>query len=323
MSDDDKLHVEAAEEQTAADTGVNLRYKDKKDVLRGGALGASIGLAVIVPGVSGSVVAIIFGLYEKLLYAFGNLTKRFGACVRFLLPVAAGAVIGLVVGFFGVQALLDLIPFIVVALFAGLMLGAYPSVIDNIKGEKITPLRALLFAAGLALPAGVSALSVFAPSELLPLDGLAPYHYVLFVVIGYAVAVTQLVPGLSATALLMTAGCFTSLVESVSLTYWRENPAVFGVYACLAVGFIAGLLTVSKLLTVILGRCRAPAFYAISGLSLGSVITMFFNAEVMEIYAGWQDGGMAVDIAVGAALFIVGAAAAYLFVRYERRHKKV
>ena len=56
---------------------LSLAYADKKEVAKGGVLGLFIGLAIIVPGVSGSAVAIIFRLYEKLLYAFGNLLKSF------------------------------------------------------------------------------------------------------------------------------------------------------------------------------------------------------------------------------------------------------
>ena len=44
-------------------------YQNKTEVAKGGILGLFIGLAVIVPGVSGSAVAIIFKMYEKLLYA--------------------------------------------------------------------------------------------------------------------------------------------------------------------------------------------------------------------------------------------------------------
>ena len=129
-------------------------------------------------------------------------------------------------------------------------------------------------------------------------------------------------PGLSATALLMTVGYFTPLLDSVSLTYWQSNPQVFLVYACLIVGFIAGLLTISKLLSRLLARHRAPAFYAVAGLSLGSAVTMFFNPEIMEVYRGWAGGGMGADLGVGIALFVIGIAAAFLLVRCERRHAR-
>ena len=298
---------------------IDLRYKNGKEVFKGGVLGAFIGLAVIVPGVSGSAVAIIFRLYEKLLYALGGIFRRFKESARFLLPVVLGGIVGLVVGFFGVKALLNLLPFAIVALFAGLMLGAFPAVTDEIKGEKPTPLRIVLFFLGLLFPLGLSALSVFGTPDMLSLEELSWYHYLLFLLVGYAIAVTQLVPGLSATALLMTFGCFTPLMNSVSLTYWQENPMVLLVYACLAVGFVLGLLTFSNGLSRLLEKKRAPAFYTIAGLSLGSIVTMFFNPEIVEVYESWTiSAAMWRELGIGMALFGIGIIAATYFVRYER-----
>ena len=307
---------QSKEQKSAA---MDLRYQNGKEVVKGGILGAFIGLAVIVPGVSGSAVAIIFRLYEKLLYALGGIFRRFKESARFLLPIALGGIVGLAAGFFGVRFLLNLLPFAIVALFAGLMLGAFPAVTDEIKGEKPTPLRIILFLLGLLFPIGLSALSVFGTPDMLSLENLAWYHYILFLLVGYAIAVTQLVPGLSATALLMTFGCFTPLMNSVSLTYWQENPMVLLVYACLAVGFVLGLLTFSNGLSRLLEKKRAPAFYTIAGLSLGSIVTMFFNPEIVEVYESWTIGAaMWRELGIGMALFGIGIIAATYFVRYER-----
>lgn len=304
------------EQKSAA---MDLRYQNGKEVVKGGILGAFIGLAVIVPGVSGSAVAIIFRLYEKLLYALGGIFRRFKESARFLLPIALGGIVGLAAGFFGVRFLLNLLPFAIVALFAGLMLGAFPAVTDEIKGEKPTPLRIILFLLGLLFPIGLSALSVFGTPDMLSLENLSWYHYLLFLLVGYAIAVTQLVPGLSATALLMTFGCFTPLMNSVSLTYWQGNPMVLLVYACLAVGFVLGLLTFSNGLSRLLEKKRAPAFYTIAGLSLGSIVTMFFNPEIVEVYESWTIGAaMWRELGIGMALFGIGIIAATYFVRYER-----
>ena len=306
-----------SKEQKSAAT--DLRYQNGKEVFKGGVLGAFIGLAVIVPGVSGSAVAIIFRLYEKLLYALGGIFRRFKESTRFLLPIALGGIVGLAAGFFGVRFLLNLLPFAIVALFAGLMLGAFPAVTDEIKGEKPTPLRIILFLLGLLFPIGLSALSVFGTPDMLSLENLSWYHYILFLLVGYAIAVTQLVPGLSATALLMTFGCFTPLMNSVSLTYWQENPMVLLVYACLAVGFVLGLLTFSNGLSRLLEKKRAPAFYTIAGLSLGSIVTMFFNPEIVEVYESWTIGAaMWRELGIGMVLFGIGIIAATYFVRYER-----
>lgn len=299
----------------------SLRYESKKDVAKGGLLGFFIGLAIIVPGISGSAVAIIFRLYEKLLYALGNILKKFKVCALFLLPILIGTVIGLALGFLGVQQLLNLIPFAIVACFAGLMVGAYPAVTDQLKGEKPNALRIVLFILGLGLPIAFACISIFVSGGFPELDQLSWYHYIIFVLLGFVVAITQLVPGLSATAVLMMVGCFSKLLDSVSLTYWKENPMALLVYACLAIGLLIGLVSVSKLLSGLLEKFHGNCFYCIAGLSLGSIVTMFFNSDMMEIYRSFDFGTTKtiVDLCLGIGLFILGLVGAYLLVRIERK----
>ena len=62
------------------DNGTILPKYDLKGWIKAFVLGIFIGLAVIVPGVSGSTVAIMFGLYAAMLYAIGNVTKDFKRC---------------------------------------------------------------------------------------------------------------------------------------------------------------------------------------------------------------------------------------------------
>lgn len=306
-----------AEEEVTAES---LKYKNGKEVAKGGLLGVFIGLAVIVPGVSGSTVAIIFKLYHKLLFAIGNIFKKFKKCAAFLLPVVIGLVIGFVAGFFAIQRVLNVAPFTVIGLFAGLMLGAFPAVKDEIKGEKKSAGRVLLFVLGLAVPVVISLVSTLCVAGAHSLENLQWYHYLLFLVLGYIVAITQIVPGLSATAILMVFGYFSPLMDSVHLSYWQANPQVFLVYLCLVIGFAAGLVTFSKALTKIFDRAKKPAFFLITGLSLGSVVTMFFNPDVYAVYKSWAAGSpFALDLSLGIALFAVGCAVAYLFVRYERK----
>lgn len=299
----------------------DLKYKNGKEVAKGGVLGFFIGLAVIVPGVSGSTVAIIFRLYDKLLYALGNIFRRFKKCAKFLLPIVLGLAVGFVLGFLAIQRLIDISPFTVIGLFAGLMLGSFPAVYDEVRSEKKTPLRVGLFLIGLAVPVAIALFSVFASEGAQSLEGLNVGHYLLFIVLGYLVAVTQVVPGLSATALLMAFGYFSSIMDSVHLSYWQQNPAVFGVYACLVAGFVAGLVTFSKLLTKIFAKHRAGAFFVIVGLSLGSILTMFFNPDIYAVYQSWTTALNVLDLTLGLVLFAVGIVVAYLFVRYERKKK--
>lgn len=281
-------------------------------------LGFFIGLAVIVPGISGSTVAIIFKLYDAFLYAVSNLFKQFKRCFFFLLPIGIGILIGLAVGFFTVQKALEYIPFAIVGGFAGLMSGAFPAVKDELKGAKITGGRIALLIAGVCLPIAVALLSVFFSGGA-GKDFSVWWRIVLCLPVGAIVGLTQVVPGLSASAILMSIGYFTPLVESVHVSYWKENPIIFLTYAALGIGFLIGIFFSSGVLTKAFEKARQTAYFPIVGLSLGSIAAMFCNVEIFAVYKEWAQKGISQkDLWLGVALFVVGAVIAYLLVRYQR-----
>lgn len=297
---------------------------DKKSWCKSGLLGFFIGLAVIVPGISGSTVAIIFKLYDKFLYAVGNLFKKFKECFTFLLPIGIGLVVGVLLGFLGVKKLLELLPFAIVCLFAGLMCGAFPAVKEELKGAERAPARLLLFAVGILIPVAVGCMSALLSTQSGGSGDVFAvvqwWQILLALVVGYVFGITQIVPGLSGSALLMMIGWFHSIVDSISLTYWMENPAVFLIYIAFGVGLIIGIITFSQLLTHCFGRARHTSYFLIVGLSLGSILSMFCNGDIMETYLLWaQNGVQVLDIILGILLFIGGIVGAYALVRYQRK----
>ena len=301
-----------------------IKY-NKKTWCKSGLLGFFIGLAVIVPGISGSTVAIIFKLYDQFLYALGNLFKKFKQCFVFLLPIGLGVLLGVLLGFVAVKKLLALLPFAIVCLFAGLMCGAFPAVKDELKGAERTGKRIALFALGLFIPVVIgcfSAITSVKNGTETVVDAFASvrwWHIVIGILVGCVMAITQIVPGLSASAFLMAVGWFQSVVSSVSMTYWKSNPQVFLVYGALGVGFLIGLLGFSKLLTVWLSKARHTAYFVIVGLSLGSILSMFCNGDTMQVYISWRTGIAWLDLGLGVALFALGVLSAYALVRYQRK----
>ncbi len=299
---------------------IELETYDKKSWLKSALLGFFVGLAVIVPGISGSTVAIIFKLYDQFLYALGNLFKKFKRCFAFLLPIGLGIVLGVLLGFITVKKLLDVLPFAVVGLFAGLMCGAFPAVKDELKNaEKTTP-RILLFGLGVLIPVVFGIASVGIGSSGFTLAKVHVWQILLAIPIGYAVGVTQIVPGLSASAFLMAIGWFGTLMDGVSWTLWSQNPTVLLVYGGLFVGFLLGIFTFSKLLTQLFGKARETSYSMIVGLSLGSILAMFYNPDIFAVYKAWAKSGIVwVDLILGLVLFAVGVIGAYLLVRYQRK----
>ena len=288
-------------------------------------LGVFIGLAVIVPGVSGSTVAIIFAMYGALLYAIGNIFNDFKRCFIYLVPIGIGAVIGFAGGFLIIQKIFEDYMFTVVCLFAGLMIGAVPALTFEIKGERPTVPRGLLMALGILIPLCIGALSIALGSESAGEESFTSfpvYLFLLYIPLGALVSATQIIPGLSATAILMAFGQFKPILNSLHLDYILDNPIVILLYACIGGGFLFGMVLISRIFSKLIEKKRAATFFLVVGLSFGSIASMFFNPDMWQTYGSWAAGvDPTVDIIVGALLGIVGFVSSFALTRYELKRR--
>lgn len=100
---------------------------------------------------------------------------------------------GGILGFFGVRELLHLLPFAAVALFAGLMTGAYPAVTDQLKGARPQKAHIVLFLVGLVVPILISAVTAFSSAGERSLDHPGAGQYILFLVLGIVLFATGVV----------------------------------------------------------------------------------------------------------------------------------
>lgn len=305
---------------------LELQKHDKKSWLKSALLGFFIGLAVIVPGVSGSTVAIILRLYDQFLYAVGNLFKKFKPCFLFLLPIGIGAVVGFLLGFLAVQKLLEWIPFAIICLFAGLMLGSFPAVKDELNGVTMNAKRIALLVVGACIPVAVAVYSSISTLQggtggnILEADLI--WKLILPILVGFVIALTQLVPGLSASAILMVIGWYAVLMQNLHFSIETlTNVDLMIVVGGLAVGFIVGFFLFSKLLSIAFERARDTAYSVIVGLALGSLLTMFFNAEIVKVYADWSVMGVNWGhLLLGIFLLAIGVLSAYWLVCVQRKH---
>lgn len=288
------------------------------------ALGIFIGLAVIVPGVSGSAIAMMLGLYTAMLYSFGNIFSDFKKCIGFLIPLVLGAAIGFGAGFFIIQKVFGKYLFEIVCLFVGFMVGALPAITKEIRGERFTAPRVALLPLGIAIPVAIGVLSIIlSPGNDTgaTFTSFPAWRFIVYLPLGALVSLTQIVPGLSATAILMAFGQFGPILNSVSLSYILENPAVIGLYASLGVGFLLGIIFISKIFTIILDRHKVTAFFMISGMSVGSIVSMFINPDVFEVYVAWANGesNPLLPIVIGSVLMIIGFTLSFFLTRYENK----
>ena len=306
---------------------VSLEKHNPKSWFKATFTGFLLGLAVILPGISGSTIAILFKLYDKILFAVSNIFKKFKICILFLLPILVGAIIGFVVGFFVVQSVIENYTFIVVSIFGGLMLGAAPEIYQVIKKEKVTPIRITLLLLGLAFPVVLSASFANVPElDISSTFESFPWwiHLVAFL-IGAVISLTQIIPGLSATVLLMSIGFFKPMMGAVHLNVLLDKPQWILFFFLFAVGFACGFFALSKIMSFFFKKYHTNMYFLITGLTFGSVISVFYNKDVSNVYTSvWPTDStkMAIDLGVGIPLFIVCTILAYLLVIYMRKRKE-
>lgn len=296
---------------------MDLSYKSFKEIIISIIVGFFIGLSVIVPGISGSTIAIIMKVYDKFMYATSNIFKKFKESIKFLIPIVIGIVIGFILGFLLVKILLDLFPFVTICLFVGLMVGTFPILFKEIKGEKIQANKVTLFIIGVLLPILISVVSIFLATEK-DITSVNLWHYLLFITIGILVSLTQLIPGLSATVLLMIFGYYKFLIDGVSIDLLK-NVNLLLIYLSLAMGFLIGTLMFSKIISKLLVTKRIQFFFVICGLSIGSMVSVFLGNECLEIYNTWTNTEMVKDLIFGFVALILGFIVTFMIYLYDKK----
>ena len=118
--------------------------------------GIFIGIAVVIPGLSGSIFAVVVGLYEKMIHAVSDFRKNIKKNILFLLPIVLGAVVGILLSTKLILMICETYTQQAYFFFIGLVLGSIPLVLRKLKSKKFHPAYLLitLFSMGLILLMG-------------------------------------------------------------------------------------------------------------------------------------------------------------------------
>ena len=109
------------------------------------AKGFVIGIANIIPGVSGGTLAITLGIYERLIKAISHFFTNLKENIKFLVPIAVGAVLSLLILSNVIGYALDHYPIPTTLLFVGLIFGGVPLLYRHVKTEKKSGSNLLIF----------------------------------------------------------------------------------------------------------------------------------------------------------------------------------
>lgn len=225
--------------------------------------GIIVGIGGIAPGLSGSVLLVIFGLYQKTVNAIGTLFKDFKKNILFLIPLFLGFGVGVIIFSKIVDYFLNNFEMYTRFAFLGLVIGTIPLFYKEVKKEGFDKKYYILIIA-----AAICGFSLFFVNKDFFPQVTNPNLF-QSVILGVAVAGSSIVPGVDSAVILSSLGLYELYVSSLaSLNFSILIPA--------GVGLVVGALVISFIINKLIKRFYTATFSIIFGLFL-SIIPNVLN----------------------------------------------
>lgn len=263
--------------------------------------GFIVGLGKIIPGVSGSVMAICFGIYEKIVSSISSL-KNFRKNAKFLAILGSGVVLAILVGSKMIKFFLTNYYVYTMMLFIGMMIPGVLSIFKNVKNEEITFKR---MAICILLFFSLYILSIADFSSNAIGEESAIHEFISLILCGILDAASTIIPGISGSALLMIVGYYEMIISALSNVLSFSN-VMFSVRVLIPffIGMGIGLVLTSKIITYLFKNHRAITYMMIVVFAVFSILTLLFR--IFEFVNGFK------TLLLGTVFLLVGFTSAYI-----------
>lgn len=262
--------------------------------------GFFLGISVFAPGVSGSVMAVMMGIYDRLLGIVADPFKNIRRNIVYLFPMGIGAVISLVLFVLLFGYLFETYEKATYFLFMGLIAGNIPVIFKDAARDGVKKRHVLAAAAAFGIALAVALVRAGMPAE----GGLADLsvNYFYLGLCGAVAGVSSMVPGMSISMILMVLGVYERLLHAARQI---EIPVILVVGAC----FALGMVMFSKLTRWVFRRHHCLAYFMVGGFMCGSLVGIYLLPK-SEANFNWL---------IGAAALAAGLGLSLLFQRLSRK----
>lgn len=240
--------------------------------------GFFMGIANIIPGVSGGTIALILGIYEKFIGAISHFFSNFKENMKFLIPIFIGMALSLLTLSHLIDYSYKHAPIPTCLFFVGLVLGGIPLIINHIKDKKdrkkISNYPIFLITFLIVIFMACASL-IFDTDLTVKLNNLSLIGYILLFLVGIIAAATMVVPGVSGSLVLMMLGYYYPIIENIkNLTEFNNitnNIIVLGIFG---IGILVGIVLASKLIEYLFKKYETKTYYGVLGFIVASVIAI-------------------------------------------------
>jgi len=263
--------------------------------------GFIIGIGKIIPGVSGAMFAMMFGVYEKAVSIISDLRKLKGN-FKFMFLLGISVLIAILCGSKVINFCLDKYYLWTMLFFIGMMSSGIKPLFKNIEGKKVTRNNILVALFVVIILAIMSCINVAGITKSMDKN---VFTVLIIFACGMLDAVGTVIPGVCGTALLIMVGYYDKVISSLSnlLTLTNMSETLF-VLIPFVIGLIIGIILVSKLITYLFKRYNTTVYCSIIGFAISSTIILLVKVFMVPftIY----------ELLIGILLFIFGFILTYI-----------
>lgn len=259
--------------------------------------GSLIGIGAVLPGISGGVLCVAFGIYKIIMEFLASPFKNFKTHFPKLIPI----IIGGIIGFLGIANLLSFVleryPSQSVCVFVGLISGMLPSLFRE-AGEKGRNAKSFISLA-------VAMILIFAlliSLKILSVNITPNFFWYLFC--GFSLALSVIAPGMSFSTLLMPLGLYEPFVDGIG----HLN---FSILIPGAIGAIATVILFAKAINLLFSRHYSVSFHAIIGIVIAATVMIIPFRSFTE---------SALTCIINIVCIVTGAVAALLLDKFNSKY---
>lgn len=266
--------------------------------------GIVLGIAFIIPGVSGGTLAVLLGIYEDLIEAASNFYKGFNNFKKYfmyLLPIGLGVVVSIAVCAKIIKIGLDKAPIVTMLLFLGLIIGGIPKIFKSVN-KKLGLKECSFMMIGII----VVLLMLIADKGAgnVSLSNMSTLSYILMFLVGVLASATMVVPGISGSFTLMLIGYYEPVLNVVNeLTSFKNVGENILIMLPFILGIIIGIVVIAKIIEFLLNKYHDATYYVIIGFVLSSIISVFYQVLQFEFNL--------VHLIIGIIIMLIDAFAIY------------
>lgn len=266
--------------------------------------GIFVGVANIIPGVSGGTIAVVLRIFDQMIDAINNFFKEPKKHLKFLIPLMIGAGFGILIFSKIIEICLAKQSLPTSMFFVGLVIGSVPLIYGHAKTKEIKPIYYIASLISFLIVVFISFMKE--PTSVATSTSLSAFFLIKMFIFSMIASAAMVVPGISGSFVMVLLGIYNIILTSISsfistVISGLKLISTEGFFACVkyiitsssfitlfvaGIGIIVGVIVVSKLIAFLLDRYFSITYFSILGLIFGSIFSIFKDPMTYASYQG-------------------------------------